>query len=266
MSIKGKTAIVTGAQSGIGEAAAVKLAAHGANVIVNYLDDQEAGERVAQRCSGLGVTALALKADVSSDSDCRWLAAEAVAATGRIDILVNCAGVTKHARHADLDALQAEDFLTVYKVNLVGPWQMTRACAPHMKAGCWGAVVNIASIAALHGIGSSAAYAASKGALLTATKSLARSLAPEIRVNAISPGFVGTPWFSRRMGKDAYAAMIENVESTTPLAYAASAEDIAEGILFLVGAGARTMTGQNLVMDAGAHLAVAAAGDQNPVK
>ena len=147
-----------------------------------------------------GVQVRAVQGNVAIDADCRKLAAGAMEAFGRIDILVNNAGTTKFAGHRDLDALSAEDFTNIYAVNVIGAFQMIRACVEGLRAHGDGAVVNVSSIAGIEGIGSSVAYAASKGALNTMTLSLARALAPEIRVNAVCPG-----WWRRRGSPNASA-------------------------------------------------------------
>ena len=136
----------------------------------------------------------------------------------------------------------------------VGAYQMIRAVAPAMKRDGWGAIVNVASIAGLFGIGSSSAYASSKGALITLTKSMTRALAPEIRVNAICPGFVGTRWFKDRMSPEAYAALVKRVEDVTALAHAGTTDEVADGVVFFCAEGAALVTGETLSIDAGAHL------------
>ena len=156
-------------------------------VVVNYTKSETEAQETASACRELGVETLVCRADVSVDEDCRRMASEAVAKWSRIDGLVNNAGQSVFASSADLEALSAEDFLRIYSVNVVGAYQMTRAVAPHLKTQGRGAIVNVSSISSLTGAGSSIAYAASKGALNTLTLSLARALAPEIRVNAVLP-------------------------------------------------------------------------------
>ena len=199
-----------------------------------------------------------VQADVGLDADCRKLAAAAMEAWGRIDILVNNAGTTKFAAHSDLDALSADDFAGIYATNVIGPFQMVRACAPALKAGGAGAIVNVSSIAGIAGVGSSIAYAASKGALNTLTLSLARTLAPEIRVNAVCPGYVATPWFSKRFGEEAAGRITEQQAAAVPLKRAASADDVAGTVLFLAGPESRHITGEFIVIDGGMHLDIMA--------
>jgi NAD(P)-dependent dehydrogenase (short-subunit alcohol dehydrogenase family) len=170
--------------------------------------------------------------------------------------------VTKFASdHAALDAVSAEDFLRIYAVNVVGAYQMVRAARALLEAGpAAGAVVNTASVAAVMGIGSSVPYAASKGALVTMTISLARALAPKIRVNAICPGYIDTPWFGRGIPPERLDRMRQGVADSTPLKAASSAEDIAGAAVFLASRAARHITGETLMVDAGLHLGYAPLG------
>jgi len=254
----GKAAIVTGSATGIGAAVAIRLARRGANVVVNYTKSEAEARATADAVRAAGADVRLAQGDVSKDEDCRRIAGAAVEAWGRIDILVNNAGTTKFAAHHELDALTAEDFLHLYAVNVVGPYQMIRASAPTMKAQGFGAVVNVSSIAAVAGIGSSVAYAASKGALNTMTLSLARALAPEIRVNAVCPGFVGTRWFRDRFGEEAFGKIVAQIEGSTPLKRAGTPEDIADAVVFFCAEGAKHITGETLLADAGMHLDLAA--------
>jgi 3-oxoacyl-[acyl-carrier protein] reductase len=199
-----------------------------------------------------------VQGDVASDEDCRRIAA-AAAPHGRIDALFNNAGVTKFASdHADLDAVSADDFLRLYAVNVVGAYQMIRAARSLLEAGpAAGAVVNTSSIAGVVGIGSSVPYAASKGALITMTISLARALAPKIRVNAICPGYIDTPWFGRGMPPDRLERLRQGVAASTPLKVASTADDIAAAAVFLGSPASRHVTGETLMADAGTHLGFA---------
>lgn len=250
----GKVALITGSATGIGAAAAEKFAERGLNVVVNYSKSAEEAEATREACAAHGVKAIVVQADVSLDLDCRRLAQSALDAFGRIDVLVNNAGITTFAAHDDLNALNAEDFQRLYGVNVIGPYQMIRAVAPAMKAQGRGAVVNVSSISGVTGIGSSVAYAASKGALTTMTLSLARALGPEIRINAVCPGFVGTRWFRDRFGEDGFKSLVEHMEKVTPLKTAGTPELVADSIVFLGLEGAEHITGETLLTDAGAHL------------
>ncbi len=257
-SLKDKVAIVTGSATGIGAAVARGLAARGARVVVNYSRSADEAEKTAEAVRAAGAAALVVQANVAEDADCRRLAQAAMDEWGRIDILVNNAGTTKFAAHADLEALSADDFRNIYAVNVIGPFQMVRAAAPALKASGDGVVVNISSLAGVAGVGSSIAYAASKGALNTLTLSLARALAPEIRVNAVCPGYVATGWFKNRFGEERFEKITADAAEATPLKRAANAEDIAHTALFLAGPESGNITGEFIVTDGGMHLAVMA--------
>lgn len=253
MDLKGAVAIVTGSSSGIGAASARLLASKGCNVVINYSRSEGPAREVAAECERFGVEAIVCRADVASDADCRRMAAAAMERWGRIDALVNNAGTTKFVMHPDLDGLSAEDFQKIYAVNTIGPFQMSRAVAPHMKAGGRGAIVNVSSMAGVMGTGSSIAYAASKGALNTMTLSLARVLGPEIRVNTVCPGFVQGDWLRQGMGTDRYEATLRNLLDNTPLRGTATPETVAEAVVWFIE-GASMVTGEFMMVDAGNHL------------
>ena len=255
----GWVVLVTGASTGLGRAIAVETADRGAGaVLINYASSQAEAEETARMVEAKGARAVVVQGDVASDEDCQRIAATA-APMGRIDALFNNAGVTKFANnHADLDAVSGEDFHRLYAVNVVGAFQMIRAARSLLEAAPQaGAVVNTASVAGVIGIGSSVPYAASKGAMLTMTLSLARALAPRIRVNAICPGFIDTPWFGRGMSPEQVDRMRQGVASSMPLRAASSAEDIAGAAIFLASPAARHITGETLMVDAGLHLGYA---------
>jgi 3-oxoacyl-[acyl-carrier protein] reductase len=155
--------------------------------VVNYTRSEQDARETLQACQAAGAEAILVKADVSRDADCRALAQSALDKWGRIDGLINNAGITKFAAAKDLDALSAEDFQQIYAVNVIGPYQMIRACVPTMNAQGKGAIVNVSSISGVLGVGSSTAYVASKGALNVMGLALARALAPAIRLNTVLP-------------------------------------------------------------------------------
>jgi NAD(P)-dependent dehydrogenase (short-subunit alcohol dehydrogenase family) len=255
----GKVILVTGGATGLGAAIAMGAARRGAKaVILNCTKSLREAEATADAVRAAGAEAAIAQGDVSEDADCRKVAGVA-ARFGRLDALVNNAGVTKHAQnHGDLDALSKEDFLRLFAVNTVGPFQMVRACRSLLEAVERSSVLMTSSIAAVTGMGSSVAYAASKGALNTMTTSLARALAPKIRVNAICPGFIDTRWFAEGVGEEATRRIRETIANTTPLKVASKAEDIADAALFLISDAARHITGETLLVDAGLHLGFAA--------
>lgn len=250
--------VVTGASTGLGRAVAVAVATQGAKaVVINYAHNREEAEETARQCQAQGAETVLVQGDVAQDDDCRKIAA-AAQPYGRVDALFNNAGTTKFAGHGDLDAVSAQDFLDLYSVNVVGAYQMVRACRTLLESAPRpGAVVMTASIAGVTGIGSSIPYAASKGALNTMTLSLARALAPKIRVNAICPGFIDTPWFGKGLGEQAADRIRANAAAGTPLKAASTPEDIAASAIFLASPASRHVTGETLLVDAGSHLGFA---------
>ena len=255
MTTENRVAIVTGASSGIGAATARMLAQAGVKVAANYAGNADGAAAVVKACEEAGGEAIALQGDVSQDAVCRNIVNEVLDRFGRVDILVNNAGTTMSADMSDLDALDAADFQRIYGVNTIGVYQMVRAALPALKASGAGSVVNTSSIAGIAGIGSSMAYAASKGALNTMTLSLARSLAPEIRVNAVCPGFVDSEWWAKQHDDDTIEKLRERARETTPLKRVVSSEDVAEAIMLFALKG-RSITGQLLVIDNGMLLTI----------
>jgi 3-oxoacyl-[acyl-carrier protein] reductase len=259
MSKDGLCVVITGSASGLGAATAAILAKDGARLVINYSSSEKEAMATAEHCRSLGAAeVVVVQGDVSKDEDCKKIIA-AAAPWGRIDALVNNAGVTKHVPHDDLDGLSAADFQWIFGVNTIGPYQMVRAARSLLQAGATAsgrasAVVNVSSIAGLAGSGSSVAYAASKGALNTMTLSLARALAPSIRVNTVCPGYIDTPWFTKGRGADGAAKVRDAVIAKTPLKLASTAEDIASLICFLATSPSSNMTGEVVRMDAGMHL------------
>ena len=260
--LSGRTALVTGSATGLGRSIALKLAERGAEVIINCSRSVADAEATVSDCQALGAQARLVQADVATEEGCQTLA-KAAGASGRLDILVNNAGITRHARdHSDLNALSKDDFLDTYAVNVVGPFLMVQACrdllvASHKQTGRAAAVLNVSSIAGVTGIGSSVAYAATKGALNTMTLSLARALAPAIRVNAVCPGFIGTRWFKDTMDEEQYKRMEAGVAASVPLNVASGPDDIADTALFFLSDASRHVTGETLLVDAGMHLGYA---------
>ena len=249
-----KVCVVTGSSAGIGAACARLFASRGWNVVINYSREAGPAEAVAAECRAIGAEfgaeVLVVKANVAEDADCRALAAAVDARWGRCDVLVNNAGTTKFVHVKNFDGLDAADFQRIYGVNVVGAFQMVRALTPLLQKNPGSGVVNISSIAASTGLGSCLAYAASKGALNTLTLSLARALGPEVRVNAIAPGFVETTWLQTGMGAEKYNAGVEAYKSRTALADIIQPEDIARTAWYL-GVDALKTTGEVLLVDAG---------------
>jgi 3-oxoacyl-[acyl-carrier protein] reductase len=253
MNLQGAVCIVTGSATGVGAACAIQLARKGAHVVVNYSRSADAARETLATCKAAGAEAILVQADVAKDADCRALAHAAIAKWGRIDGLINNAGITKFAAAPDLEALSAEDFQQIYAVNVVAPYQMIRACVPAMKKQGKGAIVNVSSISGVLAIGSSTAYIASKGALNAMSLALARALAPAIRVNSVLPGLVETRWHKDRFDAEGYARFKSDYEKTVPLAKAASPDDVAEVCVWLLEGG-NLVTGEAIFVDAGLHL------------
>ncbi len=253
MLIKDAAAVITGSSSGIGAATARLFAEQGCHVMINYSHNRDGAEAVAKDCRALGVKAEIFQANVAEDEQCRAMVDAAVDAFGRLDILVNNAGTTRFCPHQDLHGLQKQDFLDIYSVNLVGAFQMTRAAEPALRKAGKAHVINTASIAGLAGVGSSIAYAASKGALLTMTKSLARVLGPEIRVNAVCPGFVQGEWLKEGLGEEGYEAELARRKARSALNDTATPETVAQIILGMI-IGGDLVTGEAILVDGGAHL------------
>jgi 3-oxoacyl-[acyl-carrier protein] reductase len=251
----GKVVLVTGSSTGLGAAIAIGAAQRGAKaIIVNYASSAKEAEVTADACRKAGAQVEIVQGDVAKDEDCKKIA-KAAEKFGMVHALANNAGITKMApNHGDLAALSMDDFQRLYAVNTVGPFQMIRAARSLLEAAGKSSVLMTSSIAAVTGVGSSVAYAASKGALNTMTLSLARVLAPKIRVNAICPGFIDTPWFTKSIGEQAAAALRENVTKSSPLKVASTAEDVADPALFLLSDHSRNITGETLMIDAGMHL------------
>lgn len=249
MIVEGKAAIVTGAGTGVGRATALRLAELGCSVLINYSRSRDAAEAAAAEAERAGVKALAYRADVSDDSACRSMVAEAERAFAGLDVLVNNAGTTSFIPHADLEAVRDEDWSRILGVNLVGPFQCTRAARELLRAGEGGEVVMTSSIAGLVGTGSSIPYCASKAALNNLTVTLARALGPEIRVNAVAPGFIDGEWLQQGLG-DAFEAIKAGMQQKSPLGRVCTADDVAAAIVGLV-TGPDLVTGHVLPVEGG---------------
>jgi NAD(P)-dependent dehydrogenase (short-subunit alcohol dehydrogenase family) len=247
--------IVTGGSSGLGRAIAEEVARRGAKaVVMSFVGDPRDGDDAADAVRAQGAEPIPLLADVADDNACRRTV-ESVARYGRVDALFNNAGTTVFASdHANLDAVSGEDFDRIFRVNVTGAYLMVRAARALLEAAPLpGAVVNTSSFAAFGGMGSSVPYAASKGALNTMTFSLARALAPKIRVNAVCPGFMDSKWF-KLLNQGDMADLRQGIAASVPLRVASKPEDVAGAAVFLASPAARHITGETLLVDAGIHL------------
>jgi 3-oxoacyl-[acyl-carrier protein] reductase len=244
MKFKDKVVLVTGGATGLGRAMCLQFAREGAAVIVNYSKSKERAKEVVDLIETMGGQAAAIQADVSHDSQARQLIEKAVARFNRLDILINNAGWTRFIPHNELEKLSEDILESTWSVIVKAPIYCTRAAVPHLKAHGAGAVINITSSAAYTAMGSSVIYCAAKAALASITKSLARALAPEIRVNAIAPGFVDTGFVNWS------PEVLEHLKRKTRLGRPVVAEDIAEAAVYLA-ADAHATTGQTILVDGG---------------
>lgn len=241
-----KVALVTGSATGIGRACALQFAENGFDVVVNYSRSEAEARETLQLVEACGVRGLLIQCDVGSDAEVRNMLHTVDREFGRLDVLVNNAGTTWFIDHKNLEEMTEEKWDRILQVNLKGPFFCIRAAVPLMKKSGGGAVVSVSSVAGISGDGSSIAYAASKGAVNTMTKSLARALGPEIRVNAVCPGPVDTRWLRAVMTPEE----LDKRTANFPMKRPAQPEDIADAVIYLA-AGTTLTTGQCLVVDGG---------------
>jgi NAD(P)-dependent dehydrogenase (short-subunit alcohol dehydrogenase family) len=253
MKLQDAVVIVTGSGTGVGAASVRQFAAKGARVVVNYSRSQAEAAKTAAACRALGAEVEVVEADVADDAACRRMVETAVTRWSRLDALVNNAAITRKSDPFNLETLSAEDLHDVFEINVIGAYQMARAAIPAMRASGGGAIVNVSSNVAFTGGGSSIAYTISKGALNALTLTLARTLGPEIRVNAVCPGVIDTRWMRDAVGVEAYAALEQRFANTAPLARVAQPDDVAAAIVWLVE-GANYVTGELLSVDGGIRL------------
>ena len=245
-------AIVTGGSRGVGAEVSILLAKKGWNLAITCSSSMDAAKEICQDCETLGAETIVIQADVSQPDLCAKTVKDTIDEFGKLDALINNAGTTKFNAHDNLEGLSKEDFLGLYAINTVGPYMMIKESREYLAKSDNPSVVNVASIAGVLGIGSSVAYAASKGALINMTKSLARALGP-IRVNAICPGFIQGDWLKNGLGEETYELVKKTTEENVPLNLTCTAEQVAETICYFVESGS-TITGETLLLDGGMHL------------
>jgi 3-oxoacyl-[acyl-carrier protein] reductase len=244
-----KAALVTGAATGIGRSAVLALARAGYDVAINYASSEKAARETAAEAGKLGVATLLAKCDVSDEAAVRAMMQSINEKFGRLDVLINNAGTTASWKPKDLESLSLDEWDRVFAVNVRGLFQVTRAALPLLKKGTNPSIVNTASIVGLRPGPQPLPYAASKAAVVNMTKTLAWNLGPEIRVNAVAPGWMEGDWM-KRMLKDKYEDLMGKRARATPLKRVVSADDVAESMMTLVQAN-RFVTGEIIVIDGG---------------
>jgi ketoreductase RED2 len=239
---QGQTVLITGSSSGIGAATARLFGALGATVVINSSTSVAAGQAVAAELPDASY----VQSDVADEAQAQAMVAEVVARHGRLDVLVNNAGTTQVIPHNDLEAASPDVWRRIFDINVIGTWQVTVAAVPHLRASGRGQVINVSSLAGERATGSSIPYACSKAAVSHMTRLLANTLGPDIRVNAVAPGLVDTPWTAD------WDFVRQFVNAQAPLQRTASPEDVAEVITGL--ARAAYVTGEVVLVDGGLHL------------
>jgi 3-oxoacyl-[acyl-carrier protein] reductase len=244
-----KKALVTGGATGIGRSAVLALARGGYDVAINYASSARAAEALAGEAQALGARTLLLKCDVSDEAAVRQMMKQVEEAFGHLDALVNNAGTTARWKVKDLESLDLDEWDRVFAVNVRGLFQVTRAAVPLLKKGKSPAIVNTASIVGIRPGPQPLPYAASKAAVVNLTKTLAWNLGPEIRVNAVAPGWMEGDWMQRMLG-DKYDDLMGKRGKQTPLKRCVTADDVAETMMSLLTAN-RFVTGEIIVIDGG---------------
>ena len=248
-----KVAIVTGGGTGVGRSTSLALAKQGYDVVVNYSRSREDAEQTAKDVESCGVKSLAILADVADDMACRAMVAKTVDSWGRLDVLVNNAGTTKFIPFEKLDLVTDEAWEWLFKVNVVGAFHCARAARDPMIKSGGGVIINVSSVAAQLGQGSSIPYCCTKAAVDNLTVSLARTFAPAIRVNGVAPGFITGRWLKGGLG-DNYERAKQAFERSLPLGRVCDPDDVAACIMSLI-TGSSLVTGQTLTVDSGMTIA-----------
>ena len=241
--------LVTGASTGIGRAAALALAKNGYDVVINFSRSEDAAKATARDAEAAGARTLLYRSDVSDDAGVRAMLAAEEKKFGRLDVLINNAGTTIDVEPKNLDGVKVEEWNRVFAVNVLGLFLVTRAAVPLLKKSPNASIVNTCSIAGLRPSAQPLPYAASKAAIANLTKTLANALGPEIRVNAVAPGWMEGDWMKRTLAKN-YDGLMARRAKYTPLKRCCTAEDVAETMMSLI-LGNRFVTGEIIIIDGG---------------
>lgn len=250
MRVDGKAAIVTGGGTGVGRSTALKLAERGCNVLINYSRSRDEAEATAAEVRALGVQGVAIEANVVDDAACRSMVSTALAAFGRLDILVNNAATTAFIPLDDFEAVGLDDWNRIFDTNVRGVFQCIRAAREALEKAGDAEIVNVSSIAGLLGVGSSIPYCASKAALNNLTLAMARLLAPRVRVNAVAPGLITSRWLKDGLGDEAYDAYLARTIERAPLHRVCAPDDVADLIVNII-TGPDLITGQIMPIEGG---------------
>jgi 3-oxoacyl-[acyl-carrier protein] reductase len=242
-------ALVTGASTGIGRSAAVALAKNGYNVVVNFSRSEEAAKITARECTSAGGRTLLYRCDVSDDASVRAMLAATEKQFGRLDVLINNAGTTVDVEPKNLEGMAVADWNRVFNVNVLGLFLVSRAAAPLLKKSPNGCIVNTCSIAGLRPSAQPLPYAASKAAVANLTKTLANALGPQIRVNAVAPGWIEGDWMKRTLAEN-YEGLMARRAKYTPLKRCCTEDDVADSMLSLILHN-RFVTGEIIIIDGG---------------
>jgi len=250
MMLSGKRALVTGGSRGVGAATVQMLAERGVSVVVNYVTSSEAARKIVSNARAHGVVAESMASDVAVSEDARSLVANAVEALGGLDILINNAATTRFVAIEDLDGVEDSAWDAIWGTNVRGLFNVTRAAAPYLRASGDGVVVNVGSVAGVGDSGSSIPYCASKAAVHSLTRTLAKALAPEVRVNCVAPGFINTEWHSNHPDPSYSSTNREKARMGAYLRRVCEPEDVADAIMAFVEHNRHT-TGQVLMVHGG---------------
>jgi 3-oxoacyl-[acyl-carrier protein] reductase len=242
-------ALITGAATGIGRSVAVALAKNGYDVVINFSRSEDAAKITARDAEAAGARTLLYRCDVSDDARVRAMLAATEKEFGRLDVLINNAGTTVDVEPRNFAAMKVEDWNRVFAVNVLGLFLVTRAAAPLLRKSANGCVVNTCSIAGLRPSAQPLPYAASKAAVANLTKTLANALGPEIRVNAVAPGWIEGDWMKKTLAEN-YDGLMARRAKYTPLKRCCTTDDVAESMLSLI-LNNRFVTGEIIVVDGG---------------